>query len=259
MSLLLCLLSWNIFSLHPVLPASSASFRSITFHLFILSLSHPTIICYISLDFSTDMAPTKPLLHPLKTPKTATFPSELHAGPSSRPDIKCEDASSTPISPPLAYTEFLKALTPAFSPMSPGMNFPKFPVDKSRTPISQPSTATSTSFPGREFSRSETLSPQSPVSARSFRDRRRLRISTTRASSKNLSPTTDSPLSALSASAAYSPFSPADWKLHYSGLPRSSTSKPVSVRQVVTRTVTYKRTPLEPAPRGKRRKTNSSH
>jgi hypothetical protein len=28
----------------------------------------------------------------------------------------------------------------------------------------------------------------------------------------------------------------------------------VSVRQVVTRTVTYCRTPLEPAPRGKRRK-----
>lgn len=206
------------------------------------------------------MAPTKvtkPVLHPLKTPKTATFPSEIHTA-TSHPDIKFEDVSSTPISPPLAYTEFLKALTPAFSPMSPAIGSPKFPIHKARTTTSQPSTATSTSFPVADFARSATISPQSPVSARSFTGRRRLRISTSKASSKNMSPTTDSPLSALSASAC-SPFSPSDWKLHYSGLNRSSTSKPVSVRQVVTRTVTYKRTPLEPPPRGKRRKTEDSH
>jgi hypothetical protein len=142
--------------------------------------------------------------------------------------------------------------------MSPAIGSPKFPIDKARTPTSQPSTATSTSFPGGEFATAETISPQSPVSARSFTGRRRLRISTSKASSKNLSPATDSPLSALSASAC-SPFSPSDWKLHYSGLSRSSTSKPVSVRHVVTRTVTYKRTPLEPPPRSKRRKTGDSH
>jgi len=42
--------------------------------------------------------------------------------------------------------------------------------------------------------------------------------------------------------------------------PRSACSKPVSVRSVVTRTVTYKRTTpnLDPAPKGKRRKTASA-
>lgn len=55
-----------------------------------------------------------------------------------------------------------------------------------------------------------------------------------------------------------SPFSPADWyvegKARYFEPPRSGCHRPVSVRQVVTRTVTYTRTPLDPAPKGKRRK-----
>ncbi|KAH8700281.1 hypothetical protein BGW36DRAFT_126130 [Talaromyces proteolyticus] len=212
------------------------------------------------------MAPTKPILHPLKTPKSTTFPSEIHDGPASaRPDIKHEDSSATPISPPLAYTEFLKALTPVFnSPMSPAMSFPKFPIEKSRTPTSQPSTASSASFPSSDFIKSATISPQSPMSAKSFSGRRRLRISTAKVCGKTFSPTTpatDSPLSALSALSATSmcsPFSPSDWKLHYSDVSRNSTGKPVSVRQVVTRTVTYKRTPLDPPPRGKRRKTGES-
>jgi hypothetical protein len=42
--------------------------------------------------------------------------------------------------------------------------------------------------------------------------------------------------------------------LRYYEPPRSATGKPVSVKQVVTRTVTYKRTQLEAPPKGKRRK-----
>lgn len=43
------------------------------------------------------------------------------------------------------------------------------------------------------------------------------------------------------------------------GPPRGVSKKPVSVRQVVTRTVTFKRTQLEDPPKGKRRKFNDDH
>jgi hypothetical protein len=58
----------------------------------------------------------------------------------------------------------------------------------------------------------------------------------------------------MSATTLRSPYSPADWKLRYIETPRSACGNPVSVKQVVTRTVTYKRTPLDPPPKGKRRK-----
>lgn len=209
------------------------------------------------------MAPAKPVLHPLKTPKTATFPSEIHnASLLSRSDTKNENPLTTPITPPVAYTDFLKALTPVFnSPVSPAISFSKYPIEKLSTSHSQPSTATSVSFPnGGDFVRSATISPDSPyapsLSAKSFGNgRKRLRISTAKTCNKILSPATDSP---MSASTAYSPFSPSDWKIRYLDGPRSSTGKPVSVRQVVTRTVTYKRTPLDPPPKGKRRKASAS-
>jgi hypothetical protein len=60
------------------------------------------------------------------------------------------------------------------------------------------------------------------------------------------SPYSGTPLSAAPWSATYSP---GDADPEANGKPGK-----VSVRQVVTRTVTYCRTPLEPAPRGKRRK-----
>jgi hypothetical protein len=207
------------------------------------------------------MAPRKPVLHPLKTPKSATFPSEIHSGClSSLSDTKREDAMSTPITPPLAYTEFLKALTPVFtSPISPGVSFPKYPIEKSYTSTSQPSTATSVSFPSEELIKSATFSPQSPHvpprSAKGPSGRRRLKLSPVKVSAKAFTPTTDSP---KTASIIRSPFSPSDWKIRYFDAPRSSCGKPVSVRQVVTRTVTYKRTPLDPPPKGKRRKTNET-
>jgi hypothetical protein len=63
------------------------------------------------------------------------------------------------------------------------------------------------------------------------------------------SPYSSTPLSAAPWSATYSP---RDADPEVNGKPGK-----VSVRQVVTRTVTYCRTPLEPAPRGKRRKLNA--
>jgi hypothetical protein len=205
------------------------------------------------------MAPAKPVLHPLKTPKSTTFPSEINsASLSSLSDTKPADAMSTPITPPLAYTEFLKALTPVFtSPVSPDVAFSKFPMDNRPTSTSQPSTATSGSFSSGKVIKSATFSPQSPNvplhSAKGASGRRRMKISPIKTSAKAFSPITDSP---KSASTLRSPFSPADWKLRYFEAPRSSKGKPVSVRQVVTRTVTYKRTPLDPPPKGKRRKTS---
>ncbi|KAL1998255.1 hypothetical protein VTN02DRAFT_6540 [Thermoascus thermophilus] len=198
------------------------------------------------------MGPPKPTLHPLKTPRSATFPSELH---SSRSDsVKREDGSSTPITPPLAYTEFLKALTPVFtSPVSAGVTFPKFPIERPEdSPATQPST-------GGDAIRSASaaLPPPSPFaaphSAKSPGALRRLRIPQSLA----YSPVTDSP---KSATIIRSPFSPSDWKLRYCEAPRGACGKPVSVRQVVTRTVTYKRTQLDPPPKGKgkRRKTSES-
>ncbi|KAJ5811931.1 hypothetical protein N7474_008232 [Penicillium riverlandense] len=208
------------------------------------------------------MPNSKPVLHPLKTPKSATFPSDLHIeSPSSLSDTVKQEDLSTPITPPTAYTDFLKALTPVFSPASAGagFTFPKYPLDKpsAASPTSQPASALSGSFVFGDSARSPTISlpPPTPSSAnstkRSFPVPRRLRIP----QSLKYSPTTDSP---KSATILRSPFSPSDWKLRYYEPPRSATGKPVSVKQVVTRTVTYKCTPLEAPPKGKRRKCRES-
>ncbi|OQE30203.1 hypothetical protein PENFLA_c003G01214 [Penicillium flavigenum] len=218
------------------------------------------------------MPSVKPILPPLKTPKTEVFPSQLHNGSTSSVSdyIKQED-QSTPITPPTAYTEFLKALTPVFTgPMSASMSFPKYISDKALKPstATSPTSQPASAFSGSTFSdsvRSPTVSlpPPTPNSAapsrKSFQGRR-LRIQ----SSLKFSPSADSPRSATprsatpwsatprSATTLRSPFSPSDWTLRYYDSPRSA--KPVSVKQVVTRTVTYKRTQLEAPPKGKRRK-----
>ncbi|MCJ1373943.1 hypothetical protein MMC20_005173 [Loxospora ochrophaea] len=213
---------------------------------------------------STSPKPTLPALKTpntvpaLETPKSA-LPSELPRSPlPGRIDlIKQEDDLKTPITPPTAYTEFLKALSPAISsPLT--SNSGSF-SDKSSgksTPTSQPSSAGSNcscTCDTRKAS-SAPLVPSSPFlrpsSARTPTALRRLRIP----QSPLYSPATDSPKS----SAIRSPFSPADWflegKTRYYESPRSGGHRPVSVKQVVTRTVTYTRTPLDPAPKGKRRK-----
>lgn len=219
------------------------------------------------------MPSVKPILPPLKTPKTEIFPSQLHNGSTSSISdyIKQEDLS-TPITPPTAYTEFLKALTPVFTgPMSASLGFPQYLGDKASnatSPTSQPASAFSEStFSDSVRSPTVSLPPPTPNSAapsrRSFHGRLRIQ------SSLKFSPSADSPRSATprsatpwsaapkSATTLRSPFSPSDWTLRYYDSPRSAkpvSTKPVSVKQVVTRTVTYKRTQLEAPPKGKRRK-----
>lgn len=218
---------------------------------------------------SAKMPNAKPILPPLKTPKSASFPSELHDDcPSSISDaIKQEEElsnpKSTPITPgsiPSAYKEFLEAFTPIFSPASAGVSF-KSPFERpAASPTSQPASALSGSFSLRgDSARSPTISlpPPTPASAAVPRKGhlapRRLR---------NLppllkySPTTDSPKSATTFRTPFSPCAPEELgkTLYCYEPPYTAGGKPVSVKQVVTRTVTYKRTQLDAPPKGKRRK-----
>jgi hypothetical protein len=210
--------------------------------------------------------PRSALLNELRTPRSATLPSELPRSPAPGflDLIKQEDDLKTPITPPTAYTQFLKALSPALSSPSSGRSstFSEKSSGKS-TPTSAPSSAGSACSCGHETqtAASAPIIPPSPFarppnsarslhSARTPTSLRRLRIP----QSPIYSPTTGSPKS----SAIRSPFSPAEWfldgKSRYYESPRTGCYRPVSVRQVVTRTVTYTRTPLDPAPKGKRRK-----
>ena len=209
----------------------------------------------------------KPELPALKTPRSAPLPSELPKSPAPGllDVIKQEDDARTPITPPTAYTDFLKALSPAIS--TPGSSRSPSFSDKGSPrsmPSTQPSSAGSSclscTYDPHKSSSAPMVPPspfvRQPNSARTPTALRNLRIP----QSPACSPATDSPMS----SAIRSPFSPADWvlegKTRYYGSPRSARPgchRPVSVRQVVTRTVTYTRspvTPLEPAPKGKRRK-----
>ncbi|KAK2794129.1 hypothetical protein FQN52_009211 [Onygenales sp. PD_12] len=213
---------------------------------------------------------SKPVLPPISTANSPTFPSELHESPlllsGKLGSIKQEDLQKTPITPPAAYKDFLKSFTPVLtSPMKSGSTVFSGKSSGLSTPASQPSTASSAYFCSCEKShphKSPALSipPPSPFthprSARTPKSLRALRIPA--------SPVVRSPMSAsspksASCTSARSLFSPADWCVspaaRYLDPPRSASGRPVCVRHVVTRTVTYKRTPLEPAPKGKRRKT----
>ncbi|RMZ79172.1 hypothetical protein DV738_g3540, partial [Chaetothyriales sp. CBS 135597] len=209
---------------------------------------------------------TKPVLPPLQTPKTASFPSEIVETPLSAcvsAVIKQEQDLKTPITPPTAYTDFLKALTPVLaSPPTSALqrSLSDETVATKDSTGSNPSSASSSSSSSKsEEGKSETAAPTAPA-RRTPSALKRLRIP----HSPHYSPTTCGPsprtgLSSIS-SAIFSPFSPADWRIdsttrkHFDA-PRSACAKQVSVRSVVTRTVTYKRSPpLDPAPKGKKRK-----
>ncbi|EEH35388.1 hypothetical protein PAAG_06435 [Paracoccidioides lutzii Pb01] len=217
---------------------------------------------------------SKPRLPPISTSKSATFPSELHQSPvllSDRPDfIKQEDALlKTPITPPVAYIDFLKSVTPVLaSPMKTAS--PVFSETSSgySSPTSQPSTANGTHSCTCDIHKPHKLPaisipPPSPFAhPRSARTPKSLHAQRIPASPATVrSPmSASSPKSATCMSArSQSQFSPSDWCVspgaRFFDPPRSSSGRPVCVRHVVTRTVTYKRTPLEPAPKGKRRKT----
>ncbi|KAJ4632043.1 hypothetical protein HRR88_001591 [Exophiala dermatitidis] len=240
-------------------------------------------------------AVTRPVLPPLQTPKTASFPSEIINTPVSciSAMIKQEDVG-TPITPPVAYTEFLKALTPVLaSPPETGALQRSMSDESTCTRESIASTVSTTSstenlsktdnqkpspssVPPTPYSRknpknlsktdnqkpSPSSVPPTPYSRKNPSALRRLRIPHSPAfSPSTCGPSPRTAISGMSSgSMLYSPFSPADWNLdsstrRYFDTPKSACPKPVSVRSVVTRTVTYKRSPpLDPAPKGKKRK-----
>ena len=220
-------------------------------------------------------ATKKPSLPPLQTPQTASFPSEIVETPLSAlpPAIKQENGLKTPITPPVAYTEFLKALTPVLiSPkQTPALprNLSSESASGRETPTSSHSASSSFSF-SRQDSHKITSAPAPPPSpyvrsnssARTPTSLRRLTIPQSPAGSPHSAATLST--TGLTSAIARSPFSPADWNLDSNGRryfeqPRSATVRPVSVRSVVTRTVVYKRTPpLDPAPKGKKRKLDVS-
>ncbi|KAF3482958.1 uncharacterized protein GIQ15_02282 [Arthroderma uncinatum] len=215
------------------------------------------------------MAPSaKPTLAPLKTSKSPTFPSELHDSPlfsGKTESIKQEDFLRTPITPPMAYTDFLKVVTPIVASPSSARDksFDRLAAAMSHTSATSPyfcscsnacrkspTVASTTSSPvvlHHHHYRSSDRVRKTPTSARPLR--------ITAPSPKSTSPSFDSPRCC----SARSPLPPPDWitesTTRRTETPRcSSCSRPISVRHVVTRTITYKRTALEPAPKGKRRK-----
>lgn len=222
------------------------------------------------------MPSVKPKLAQLKTPVTATFPSELSALSASAKTplsaipvfIKEEFPGSarTPISPPTAYMDFLKNMVQ--SPVVPS----KRPASESPSPVegpeqdSAPSTASSA-----QTDCSCKCGHRSPASPYANQPMSAPPMSVTSAPGLNVpsSPalsTIDSPLSATIRSpfSSRSVRSPFDWdaalKARYSQDCRAHKPQSKSVRhirEVVTRTVTY--TPrMNPAPKGKRRKVHSN-
>ncbi|ETI26919.1 hypothetical protein G647_10018 [Cladophialophora carrionii CBS 160.54] len=215
---------------------------------------------------------TRPVLPPLQTPKSASFPSEIVGTPVSCASavIKQENASlKTPITPPVAYTEFLKALTPSLASPPPSALQRSLSDESTCTRysmISNASTSSSLSSSRSESHKSPSSSvPPTPYSRRTPTALRRLRIPHSPAfSPSTCGPSPRTAVSGMSTGGIYSPFSPADWNCEsatrrFFEAPRSACTKPVSVRSVVTRTVTYKRSPpLDPAPKGKKRKVEAA-
>lgn len=216
------------------------------------------------------MPTVKPKLPQLKTPVSSTFPSELSALsatasarsplPGFADFIKQEDGTKTPITPPLAYIDFLKSVGgPVTGEKTSGGSTPTY------APSSTPSTAASEQsdcFCSCEIHKSPNSAvPSSPFIYPSSAP------TTSRLGSLRIPPSPadiDSPLSAssiirspFSARSARSPF---DWDLSHKSRyfdikpPKNGTRPSVrQVREIVTRTVTY--TPrMSPAPKGKRRK-----
>ena len=237
----------------------------------------------------------KPSLPLLKTPQSAgpTLPSALPRSPHPDRDtgfLKIEDGAKTPITPPSAYTDFLKALSPAVSTpctaTSMKSSFSFSDKNGHLTPITQPSSAASfqscdseatskkrpdltstqsaplvppTPFVRPTLSRSSSTSSKTPATLRKLRipssPYSSISASPRSAISKSATPRSATPRSAI----LRSPYSPTSWAIegktrYFPDPPKSGCPRPVSVKQVVTRTVTYTRTPLEPAPRGKRRR-----
>ncbi|SPN97030.1 uncharacterized protein DNG_00546 [Cephalotrichum gorgonifer] len=213
----------------------------------------------------TTASTTKPKLAQLSTPVTASFPSHIsgHSPLSAMP--RSADPTKTPISPPLAYTDFLRFMS---------LNSPvifKGSLSGESTPGSGPSTGTTapSEYSRTEF-KSELRSPmtapaippspftQLPMSAPATGAQcfPSLKIPPSPAISNY-----DSPISARSPYSARSN-SKFDWEaalkarkfeMKKQSAKQASRTSVRHIREVITRTVTY--TPrMAPAPKGKRRK-----
>ncbi|KAF2109058.1 hypothetical protein BDV96DRAFT_652296 [Lophiotrema nucula] len=243
---------------------------------------------------------SKPALSTLKTPLSATYPSELrspmvhsavHSAAATPTFIKREEALKTPITPPSAYLDFLKTLSPVLmSPMPTGTSS-KFVFEGNRPPsvtsaassasftstshpvdkdsVASPASSRASSCCNCDQSKQEppksapppkvdtvTIPPPSPFTRPQSARTPRLYIPQSPYSPASVR----SPASAHSLSSPYSAVSPKTWDLDK----KTGRTRRVSVREVVTRTVTYSSTPvdkqapgfpqIDPAPRGKRRK-----
>ncbi|KJZ73644.1 hypothetical protein HIM_06977 [Hirsutella minnesotensis 3608] len=235
---------------------------------------------------TANMPTTKPKLEKLATPITATFPSEASSASTATPlsaiQFMCKpdpDFIKTPISPPLAYTDFLsKAMSLGSPALTSPLNEPLDSASASASDQSEASSKTDDSSPlSSPDPTSTTTSKASPPASAT--------VSAPASSYPSLTPMSAPPTGAasfpslklppspaisnfdppLSASTVRSPFSARsvhpvfDWdaalKARFSDLKKHKTSRTSvrHIREVVTRTVTY--TPkMEPAPRGKRRK-----
>ncbi|KAF2650377.1 hypothetical protein K491DRAFT_608924 [Lophiostoma macrostomum CBS 122681] len=259
---------------------------------------------------------SKPALSTLKTPLSATYPSELRSpmvhsaihSATTPTFIKREDSLKTPITPPTAYLDFLKTLSPVLmSPMSTGTSS-KFVFEGNRptSMASVTSSASSTSFTSTSAP-ADKFPPASPASSRASsccncdqskkekeKEKQEEPAPPTRSDSITIPPPSPftrpqsvrtprlyipqspmyspasvrspasmrSPASANSVNSPYSAMSPKAWDLDK----KTGRTRRVSVREVVTRTVTYSSTntpvdpkapnfpQIDPAPRGKRRK-----
>ncbi|KAI5271537.1 hypothetical protein E4T47_05180 [Aureobasidium subglaciale] len=257
------------------------------------SILAPTVIETRTND---DKRPKRPTL---QTPLSASYPSEVKSPYPGTPSfIKREEYIKTPVTPPVAYLDFLKSMpTGLASPITTGTSSKFHFSDKAPSEVieeadekspevtpemvqpllsrtnstSSESSATSVMSSSTEsvHSMSSTISetkrkakPQSPrviIPPSPFTKPRSAKLPR----NSHVPPSPMSPAnirSPMSARTHYEPHSASGlsgipWSATYSPTEaESSTTSKMSVRQVVTRTVTYSRTPLDPAPKGKRRK-----
>ncbi|KAF7542369.1 hypothetical protein G7Z17_g11632 [Cylindrodendrum hubeiense] len=235
------------------------------------------------------MPGAKPKLGKLTTPITATFPSEITSAAMSATPMSAvsfnfnfkpdPDFIKTPISPPLAYTDFLSKAMSLNSPaIGSGQTTPDSLPDTASSKQSDCSCKCESSSPTSTTSASSKVSfhlsppatapvvPPSPFPSSAAPPMSAPPTGAAGFPSLKLPPSPavshlDSP---LSASTARSPFSARpvhsvfDWdaalKARFAEKKQKSSRTSVRhIREVVTRTVTY--TPrMAPAPKGKRRK-----
>ncbi|PYI05724.1 hypothetical protein BO78DRAFT_139698 [Aspergillus sclerotiicarbonarius CBS 121057] len=206
------------------------------------------------------MAP-RPILYPLTTTRNVAFPSQLQDDSPNRPELDQHEPGSGPlVPPPRAYTEFLRALRPAYSGPE-GINGSYTRWVRSRalpSPVSLPSTARSASFPLTNGPKSSPTSiPPSPLarprSARESAPARHLYASP----SYPYSPaTTEFPPSPFT---VRTPITPVDRRARHVEISNDPNGTTITIQHIVTHTVNLKRAPsLDPPPRGKRRRTSES-